>query len=113
MMELHLKETVEDMLNKLLINEDQYKELESHNQKHLQGKQLKNPYRFHKGGHEWDDCRENLKNNRNNEQRGRDNNRDNHDNNRDNRNGNNNRRLNREEFRRTKNRNEEHTHNYD
>jgi hypothetical protein len=98
MMELHLKETIKDiMLHKLLIIEDQYKEPKSHNQKHVQGK--------------------NPKNKRNNEQTNSDNNQD-YDN-RDNRNcqnkncGTNNRRSNSEEFRHAENRNEEHTHNHD
>jgi hypothetical protein len=42
MMELHCKETMEDMLNKLLIIQDQYKEPKPHSQKQAQGKQLKN-----------------------------------------------------------------------
>jgi hypothetical protein len=56
MMELHLKETIEDMLDKLLIIEDQNKEPKRHNLKHAQGKLLKNPCCLHKGGHKWDDC---------------------------------------------------------
>jgi hypothetical protein len=68
LMELHLKETVEDMLDKLLIIEDQYKEKKPQNQKHVQGKHFKNPCRVHNGTHEWDDCRQNPKNQRSNKE---------------------------------------------
>ncbi len=60
-----------------MIIEDQYKEPKPQNQKHVQGKQLKNPCRLHKGNHEWSDCRENPKNKSNNEQANRDINQDN------------------------------------
>jgi hypothetical protein len=66
LMELHLKETVESILDKLLIMEDQYREKKPQNQKHAQGKHLKNPFRVHNGTQEWDDCWQNPKNQRNN-----------------------------------------------
>jgi hypothetical protein len=94
------------MLDKLLIIEDQYKEKMLQQQKHAQGKQLKNPCRLHKGGHEWSDCRENPKNKRNSEQANRDNNRDNRDRQNGNQN-NNNRRNNCEEHRNTESGNED------
>jgi hypothetical protein len=68
LMELHLKETVEDMLDKLLIIEDQYKEKKPQNQKHVQGKHFKNPCCVHNGTHEWDDCRQNPKNQHSNKE---------------------------------------------
>jgi hypothetical protein len=105
LMELHLKETVEDMLDKLLIIEDQYREKKPQQQKHAQGKQLKSPCCLHKGGHEWNDCHKNPKNKRNNEQANRDNNRDNRD--RQNGNQGNHNRRNREEHRSTENGNED------
>ncbi len=106
MMKLHLKESIDDILDELLIIEDQYKEQKLSQQKQVHGKQLKNPCHLHKGGHEWSDCHENPKNKRNNEQA-------NHDNNQDNRNrqngnhSNNNRRSNNEEHRNTESGNEE------
>jgi hypothetical protein len=63
-----------NMLEKLLIIEDQYKEPKLQNQKHAQGKQLKSPCHLHKGNHKWSDCREKPKNKRNNKQANRDNN---------------------------------------
>jgi hypothetical protein len=73
LMELHLKETVEDMLDKLLIIEAQYKDKKPQHQKHAQGKHFKNPFRVHNGTHEWDDCRQNPKNQRSNNREDKDN----------------------------------------
>jgi hypothetical protein len=72
MIKLHLKESINDILNELLIIEDQYKKQKPNQQKQAHGKQLKNPCHLHKGGHEWSDCRANPKNKRNNEQANRD-----------------------------------------
>jgi hypothetical protein len=41
MMELHLKETVKDMLNKLINVEDRYKEVKPHSQKQVQESSLR------------------------------------------------------------------------
>ncbi len=83
LMELHLEENVEDMVDKLLIIEDQYRKPveQKHPQRQHHDKHLRNPCRVHNGGHEWDDCRQNPRNNREHEYRNRDTrDRDNRDN---------------------------------
>jgi hypothetical protein len=92
---LHLKTKIDDIISDLTLIEENIKTHPKPNhEKTNKNKQLKNPCRVHDGGHEWEDCRQNPKNQKN-EDRNRTN-----DNNRS-RNGNGNNNRSREENRRT------------
>jgi hypothetical protein len=62
--ELHLKRRINDILSKLTVIEESVnvKTHPKNNQDNPNKKQLKNPCRVHNGHHEWDDCRQNPKN---------------------------------------------------
>ncbi len=62
MFKLHLKTRIKDIISKLTVTEEQIKTHLKTNQNNPNKKQLKNPSRLHNGGHEWDDCRKNPKN---------------------------------------------------
>jgi hypothetical protein len=62
--ELHLKTHIRDIISDLTVIQEQIKTHHKthHDQNNQSKKQLKNPYRVHNGGHEWEDCRQNPKN---------------------------------------------------
>jgi len=91
---LHLKTRIKDIISDLTVIEENIKTHHKNDHDKSNRKQLKNPCRLHNGGHEWEDCRQNPKN-----QKNEDKNRNN-ENNRS-RNGNNNNNRGREEQRRT------------
>jgi len=64
--ELHLKRNLRDIISKLIVIEENVKTHPNPN-KEKQNKQLKNPCRLHNGTHEWNECRQNPKNQKNEE----------------------------------------------
>jgi hypothetical protein len=94
MFKLHLETKIKDIISELTVIEEQVKTHPKSNQNLSHKKQLKTPCRFHNGNHQWDDCRQNPKNQKNDDKT-----RNNGDNNHGRNNANNN--PNREENRRT------------
>jgi hypothetical protein len=66
MFKLHLKISIKDILSELTVIEEQIKTRPKGNQDNPNKKHLKNPCRIH-GTYEWDECRQNPKNNKNND----------------------------------------------
>jgi hypothetical protein len=64
MFKLHLKTRIKDILSELTVIEEQVK-IHPKNNENPNKKHMKNPCRLH-GTHEWDECRQNLKNNKTN-----------------------------------------------
>jgi len=62
MFKLHLKTSIKEIISELTVIEEQIKPHPKTSQANSNGKHLKNPCRIHNGGHEWDDCRQNPKN---------------------------------------------------
>jgi hypothetical protein len=62
MFKLHLKTKIKDFISELTVIEEQIKTHHKNSQDNPSKKHLKNPYRVHNGGHEWDYCRQNPKN---------------------------------------------------
>jgi hypothetical protein len=60
---LHLKAKIDDIISDLTLIEENIKTHQKTNQeKTNKNKQFKNPCKLHNGNHEWDDCRQNPKN---------------------------------------------------
>jgi hypothetical protein len=59
---LHLKARIDDIISDLTLIEENIKTHPKSNQDKTNKKQLKNPCRLHNGNHEWDECRQNPKN---------------------------------------------------
>jgi len=66
MFKLHLKMRIKDIISELTVIKEQIKIHPKTNQNNPNKKQLKNPCKLHNGGHEWDDCRKNPKNQKDN-----------------------------------------------
>ncbi len=62
MFKLHLKTKIKDIISELTVIEEQVKAHPKNSQDNPSKKHLKNFCRVHNGGHEWDDCRQNPKN---------------------------------------------------
>jgi hypothetical protein len=62
MFKLHLKTKIKDIISELTVTEEQVKTHPKPSQENPRKKQLKTPCRVHHGGHEWEDCRQNPKN---------------------------------------------------
>jgi hypothetical protein len=67
MFKLHLMTKIKDIISELTVIEEQVKTHPKSNQEHSHKKQLKNPCQLYNGNHEWDDCRQNPKNQKNDE----------------------------------------------
>jgi len=61
---LHLKTRIKDIISDLTVIEENIKTHHKNDHDKSNKKQLKNPCRLHNGGHEWEDCRQNPKNNK-------------------------------------------------
>jgi len=66
MFKLHLKTSIKEIISKLTVIKEQIKPHPKTSQNNSNGKHLKNPCRIHNGGHEWEDCRKNPKNQKDN-----------------------------------------------
>jgi hypothetical protein len=72
---LHLKARIDDIISDLTLIEENIKTHPKSNQDKTNKKQLKNPCRLHNGNHEWDECRQNPKNQKEDGKNKNDNNR--------------------------------------